>query len=203
MQIRASYIALLAIQLIASSQTIAGSELPSRIEMIAVQRCEACHGHDGQGNNSMFPKLSGQNETYLVQQMFNFKSGARRSNIMETQLADLSGDDIVQLGKRFSARMLIPIPNQDNELKAQGQNLYVNGNPVSGVTACSVCHGTKARGGQMLPRLAGQHADYLYLQLQRFVEQSRKTDQTLMHSVASRMTDEEIRAVSYYLSGLD
>jgi len=174
-----------------------------RIESIAHERCEACHGQGGQGNNAMFPKLSGQNANYLVQQMFNFKSGARRSSVMEPQLADLSGDDIVQLARYFSNRALKPAPAIDNQLGAQGRAIYMQGNPTSGVAACYVCHGPTARGGQMLPRLAGQHADYLELQLRRFIERSRTTDQTLMHSVASKMTDEEIRAVSAFLAGLD
>lgn len=174
-----------------------------RIEQIAHERCEACHGQGGQGNNAMFPKLSGQNANYLVQQMFNFKSGARRSSVMEPQLADLSGDDIVQLARYFSARSLKPTPVTDDQLSTQGRALYMQGNPTSGVAACYVCHGPTARGGQMLPRLAGQHADYLELQLRRFIERSRTTDQTLMHSVASKMTDQEIRSVSHFLSGLD
>lgn len=174
-----------------------------RIETIAHERCEACHGQDGQGNNAMFPKLAGQNANYLVQQMFNFKSGARRSSVMEPQLADLSGDDIVQLARYFSNRALKPAPAIDNQLGAKGRAIYTQGNPTSGVAACYVCHGPTARGGQMLPRLAGQHAEYLELQLRRFIERARTTDQTLMHSVASKMTDEEIRAVSHFLAGLD
>jgi len=197
----ARYLALLS--LAACGLAMAETGITPRIEKIAAERCEACHGHDGQGNNAMFPKLGGQNETYLVQQMFNFKSGARRSSVMEPQLADLSGDDISQLAKRFSSRTLVAVANPDNPLKTRGRTLYLEGNPANGVAACYVCHGTAARGGQMLPRLAGQHADYLELQLRRFIERSRTTDQTLMHSVASRMTDEEIRAVSYYLSGLN
>ncbi len=176
---------------------------PDRIEKIASERCESCHGQGGQGNNAMFPKLSGQNANYLVQQMFNFKSGARRSSVMEPQLADLSGDDIVQLARYFSIRPLKPTPDVDSRLNAEGRAIYMQGNPASGVAACYVCHGPTARGGQMLPRLAGQHAEYLELQLRRFIERSRTTDQTLMHSVASKMTDQEIRAVSHFLSGLD
>ena len=79
----------------------------------------------------------------------------------------------------------------------------MKGNPAREIPASAVCHGPTARGGQMLPRLAGQHADYIELQLRRFIAHSRTTDQTLMHSVASKMTDAEIRAVSYFLSGLD
>jgi len=174
-----------------------------RLGDIAVERCSACHGPTGQSSNSLFPKLTGQNAAYLVQQMFNFKSGARRSTVMEPQLADLSGDDIVQLASHFSGQQLIPNATPDKALTEAGRTLYMQGNPGNGVPACAVCHGPTARGGQMLPRLAGQHAEYLELQLRRFIERVRTTDQTLMHSVALKLTDDEIRSVSYFLSGLN
>ena len=174
-----------------------------RIRDIAVERCSTCHGPTGQSSNSLFPKLSGQNAAYLAQQMFNFKSRARRSTVMEPQLADLSGDDIVQLASHFSDERLNPRPVPDKALADAGRNVYLLGNPDNGVRACAVCHGPGARGGQMLPRLAGQHAEYLELQLRRFIDRSRTTDQTLMHSVASKLTADEIRSVSYFLSGLD
>lgn len=174
-----------------------------RIRDIAVERCSTCHGPTGQSSNSLFPKLSGQNAAYLIQQMFNFKSGARRSTVMEPQLADLSGDDIVQLASHFSSERLNPRPVPDKALAEAGRDVYLLGNSNSGVPACAVCHGPGARGGQMLPRLAGQHAEYLELQLRRFIDRSRTTDQTLMHSVASKLTENEIRSVSYFLSGLD
>lgn len=195
-----SFLRLLAITGLGFATDAAGLD---RVENIARERCESCHGQDGQGSNSMFPKLSGQNETYLVQQMFYFKSGARRSSVMEPQLADLSGDDIVRLARHFSQRSLKPSASDNGALTEKGRKIYMEGNPANGVAACYVCHGQNARGGQMLPRLAGQHAEYLELQLRSFIERSRTTDQTLMHSVASRMTEQEIRAVSHFLAGLN
>ena len=135
--------------------------------------------------------------------MFNFKSGVRKSSVMEPQLADLSGDDIVKLAAHFSALPLRPAPRTDTGLTEQGRTIYHQGNPATGVTACATCHGPRARGAQMLPRLAGQHAEYLELQLRRFIERSRTTDQMLMHSVAARLSEREISAVSEFLAGLD
>jgi cytochrome c553 len=135
--------------------------------------------------------------------MFNFKSQARKSNEMEKEMAGLTGNDIEELANYFSLQQLIPTPRQDKSLSEAGRSLYMSGDPDRGISACAVCHGPKARGGKLLPRLAGQHAKYLELQLRHFLEHSRTTDQTLMHSVASKMTDEEILAVSYFLSGLD
>ncbi|MBK9021968.1 MAG: cytochrome c4 [Sulfuritalea sp.] len=179
------------------------TDTSSRVADIVRQRCIECHGPTGQGTNSQFPKLSGQNADYLVKQMFNFKSGARKSSVMAPQLADLTGEEIVQLAHHFSGERLIPEVTMDKALIEVGREVFMTGNPAREISACAVCHGPTARGGQMLPRLAGQHADYIELQLRRFIERSRTTDQTLMHSVASKMTDAEIRAVSYFLSGLD
>lgn len=174
-----------------------------RINDIVNTRCSTCHGPTGQSSNAEFPKLAGQNADYLIRQMFNFKTRARKSNEMEKEMTGLSGNDIEELANYFSLQQLVPVPRQDKALIEAGRNLYMAGDPERGISACAVCHGPKARGGKLLPRLAGQHAKYLELQLRHFLEQSRTTDQTLMHSVASKMTDDEIFAVSYFLSGLD
>ena len=203
---RASFVGwsgIVAAALCASQFALALEPASKRLADIARERCGTCHGPGGQGSNPQFPKLSGQNPKYLVQQMFNFKSGARQSIVMEPQLADLSGDDIEQLAAHFSRETLIPNKTPNVALAAAGKKLFLEGNTELGVSACATCHGSQGRGGLMLPRLAGQHAEYLEIQLKRFAERSRTTDQLLMHSIASRMSDQEIRAVSYFLSGLE
>lgn len=195
----------LAVLAVAAACGLANATTPAekRIGGIVSKRCATCHGLTGQSSNSQFPKLTGQNADYLIRQLFNFKSRARKSSVMEPQVAHLSGNDIEQLASYFSSQRLIPDATPDPALTAAGRSVYMQGNPASGITACAVCHGPRARGGQLLPRLAGQHAEYIETQLRRYIERSRTTDQTLMHSVASKMTDVEIRSVSYFLSGFD
>lgn len=193
--------ALLAVAATCSAASAATSS--KRINDIVNARCSTCHGATGQSSNAEFPKLAGQNADYLIRQMFNFKSRARKSNEMEKEMSGLSGNDIEELANYFSLQQLVPVPRQDKALSEAGRSVYMSGDPDRGISACAVCHGPKARGGKLLPRLAGQHAKYLELQLRHFLEQSRTTDQTLMHSVASKMSDDEILAVSYFLSGLD
>lgn len=188
---------------VATCSAASAATSSKRINDIVNTRCSTCHGPTGQSSNAEFPKLAGQNADYLIRQMFNFKSRARKSNEMEKEMAGLSGNDIEELANYFSLQQLIPVPRQDKALIEAGRSFYMAGDPNRGISACAVCHGPKARGGKLLPRLAGQHAKYLELQLRHFLEQSRTTDQTLMHSVASKMTDDEILAVSYFLSGLD
>jgi cytochrome c553 len=42
----------------------------------AVPACMGCHGEDGSGNDK-FPRIGGQNNTYLANQLQGFKTGAR------------------------------------------------------------------------------------------------------------------------------
>lgn len=185
------------------SATATATPISKRVKDLIDTRCSTCHGPTGQSSNAEFPKLAGQNGDYLVRQMFNFKTQARKSTEMEKEMAGLTGNDIEELADYFSRQQLVPVARQDKALSETGRNFYMTGSPERGISACSVCHGDKGRGARLLPRVAGQHAQYLAIQLRRFAEQSRTTDQMLMHSVASKMTEDEIWAVSYFLSGYD
>ena len=74
---------------------------------------------------------------------------------------------------------------------------------LSGVAACVSCHGPKGHGTPQLPRLAGQQALYLENQLKQFNTRERNNDNAVMHSIASRLTELEVKAVSSYISTLE
>jgi cytochrome c553 len=59
-------------------------------------------------------------------------------------------------------------------------------------------YGTKA-----LPRLAGQHAQYTENQLKAFNKRERTNDNAVMHGIASKLTELELKAVASYISGLE
>lgn len=170
---------------------------------IVNQRCYSCHGRTGLSTTTQFPKLAGQNVEYLVKQMFNFQSKARPSVVMEEQMAGLSGNEIEVLARYFSRQEIRLDGGVDPKLAARGRKLFMEGNSKTGVAACMSCHGPRARGGQMLPRLAGQHAAYIERQLHAFIARSRANDSATMHMVARNLTDGEIKAVANFLSGLD
>jgi cytochrome c553 len=194
---------MMALFAIAAASGAAGAAASERIEELIRTRCSTCHGPTGQSSNADFPKLAGQNADYMVRQMFNFQTRARKSTEMEKEMTGLTGNDIEELARYFSTQKLVPTARQDTALSEAGKMFFMTGSPERGISACAVCHGEKARGARLLPRVAGQHARYLAIQLRRFAEQSRTTDQMLMHSVASKMTEDEIWAVSYFLSGYD
>ena len=62
----------------------------------AVQ-CQACHGMDGVAKIPEAPNLAGQNEDYLVKALNDFKSGARKNEMMSMVAKPLSDTDIANL----------------------------------------------------------------------------------------------------------
>lgn len=65
-------------------------------------QCFACHGADGLAKAPDAPNLAGQNETYLVKALTDYKSGARRHEVMAMMTKNLSADDIAQIAAYYS-----------------------------------------------------------------------------------------------------
>ena len=66
--------------------------------------CGACHGANGNSSNPMWPNLAGQHAPYLVKQLKDFKSGARKDPVMAPMAAPLSGQDMENLGAYFASQ---------------------------------------------------------------------------------------------------
>ena len=169
--------------------------------------CVACHGEGGNSVVPMYPKLAGQDAAYLEKQLREFFDGRRKNDVMAPILATISKDDSSKLAIWFSAQKPAPGTVADPSLVAAGKALYEDGNTDSGVPGCVGCHRDGAQGGGAgnirYPRLAGQHQDYIALQLNNFKSGERNNDKgKLMRSVAERLTDQEIKAVAEYLASL-
>jgi cytochrome c553 len=67
------------------------------------------------------------------------------------------------------------------------------------VTACKSCHGANGEGHGAVPRLAGQHANYLAIQLRMFSSGVREN--RLMHFNTLDLGDDDIDALVSYLGG--
>lgn len=170
------------------------------IHDIVEQKCGICHGDNGEGS-SAYPRLAGQNAEYMAKQLDDFKSG-RREGTMNEMAADLTRDEMISLAEYFSAKPSLSHRVRDKEFSAVGYYIYHYGNKYSEVPACETCHGVNGMGTTKLPRLAGQHKHYLSGQLQDFNDRKRTNDNAIMHSVASKLTEFEIEAVSLYISGM-
>lgn len=180
----------------------AGATDNARAEEIVQGKCFICHGADGESSSPVFPRLAGQNPAYVTRQLADYKSGKRRNTTMQPMVEDLQPDDFAALGRWYASRPTRAHTVDDTELAQVGRFLYTRGNPYSGVAACAACHGPTGHGTETLPRVAGQHAQYVEKQLKEFVSRERTNDNAVMHSIASKLTELEIKAVASYLSGL-
>jgi cytochrome c553 len=66
-------------------------------------QCQACHGLDGQSTLPAAPNLAGQNEAYVVKALKDYRSGARRNEMMSLAAANLTDQDIADLAAYYSA----------------------------------------------------------------------------------------------------
>jgi cytochrome c553 len=174
----------------------------ARAEEIVQGKCFICHGVSGESSSPVFPRLAGQNEAYVARQLADYKSGKRRSTTMQPMVEDMSGDDFQALGAYFASRQPQVHAVDDADLAQVGRFVFQRGNPYSGVAACAGCHGVNGHGSASLPRLAGQHAQYTESQLKLFDRRERTNDNAVMHGIASKLTELEMKAVSAYISGL-
>ncbi len=188
----------------ATAPTQAPQGDPAKAQKIVNEVCGACHGTDGNSTNPAYPSLAGQYAEYITKQLHDFKSGARRNAIMAPNVVGLSDEDMRNLGAYFAAQQPKPRLAKDPELVAAGQRIYRGGIPGSGVPACAACHGPNGAGIPVqFPRLAGQHARYVEGQLKHFRSGDRANDGgRMMQVIARRMTDQEMRAVAEFVSGL-
>lgn len=195
-----------------------------RIGQAKSASCVACHGSDGNSPSSAFPKLAGQNEHYLIKQMqdiqcANLSSEQQKQTrctprlvpTMIGQLDGMSPSDLAAIAAYYSSQA--PTAGQaDPQLVALGQAIYRGGIREKNIPACSACHSPVGQGNAPagFPRLAGQHAAYTAAQLKAYraaadgdpAGRANDGDTEMMRTIAYRLSDREIEAVSTYIQGL-
>lgn len=179
--------------------------------------CASCHGDKGEGNaGGGYPVLAGMQGAYLRAQLDAYADGDRASPVMQPMAKALDDAQRDQVSAYIAA---LPRPAQtgtsgrSSDAQAtpstatleRGRTLYYFGKRLNWDTwlpACYLCHGRRAEGaGERFPPLAGQVGDYLAAQLRAWQQGNRSGDpQGLMASIAERLDDEDIDAISSYLA---
>jgi cytochrome c553 len=167
-----------------------------------VMACASCHGAAGNSTIAQNPKLAAQHEAYLVKQLTEFKTPARNNPVMTAMATPLTADDMKNLGAYLSAQAQQPGAAKNKETVELGKKIYRGGIAEKNVPACAGCHSPNGAGipGQFA-RLAGQHQEYTSAQLVGFRTGARKNSPQ-MATIAKRLSDDEIQAVSDYIAGL-
>jgi cbb3-type cytochrome c oxidase subunit III len=182
----------------------------NRGQAIATQVCASCHGADGNSAGGAYPKLAGQHPEYLVKQLMDFKTQpgakqpARNNAIMAAMAAPLSNQDMVNVAAYFAAQTPKPGYAHDKNTVPLGEKIYRAGVAERAVPACASCHGPTGQGIPVqYPRLSGQWADYTVTQLAAFTQgPGARNNSDPMHTIASRLSDSDIKAVADYIAGL-
>ncbi len=180
-----------------------------KAKSIAESICVACHGADGNSPTSAYPNIAGQGADYLFKQLKEFKAeegkpALRKNDIMAGMVAALSVEDMKSLAVYFSQQKLKPSAATDATLVDAGKALWRKGDFERGIPACAGCHGPNGAGiPSQYPRLAGQYAEYTAAQLKNFRSEERSNDpERMMRTIADKLSDKHIKALSDYIAGL-
>ncbi len=173
----------------------------ARVER-AVHVCAACHGEGGRSAAAVFPSLAGQTPLYVIAQLKDFRGQMRAETDVQAYMwgvsALLDDETIRGLADYYAGQSPAPGKKGNPKLVELGQKIFAEGVPARGVRACATCHGDNAEGASVFPRLAGQHADYVFRQLKGFGSRLRPHG-VLMKSETAHMSEVEMRAVAEYV----
>jgi cytochrome c553 len=158
--------------------------------------CAACHGPEGRSAQAQYPILAGQTGRYMYLQLRDYQEGRRTHELMTPMVAGMSRDEMRELSDYF-AKQKPPIQNfvVDPE-KARIGKLKAD------ETLCTMCHLGGFAGQNEVPRVAGQHFDYIVKQLTDFKARQRTNDAGSMTSVAGTLSPQDIENLAHYLVGL-
>jgi cytochrome c553 len=155
-----------------------------------VQLCAACHGENGvSADPKTVPTIWGQQQSYLVKQLHDFRSGDRASPIMSPIAKDLTQEDLRKIAAYFAAK------------RWPAQAAAAATAPPGGLAQCQPCHQPNFEGGPPAPRLAGLSYDYLVAAMRGFATGER-TNNGDMPKFMQALSDSERDAMARYLSAL-
>jgi cytochrome c553 len=131
----------------------------------------------------------------------SYKDGTRANAIMMGMAMPLNDQDMINIATYLSKQAPSQGVAENKETILLGQSIYRGGIASKGVQACAGCHSPNGAGiPSQYPRQGGQWAEYSYNQLMNFNQGTRKNLQ--MNSIASKLSDQEMKAVSDYMAGL-
>ena len=182
--------------------------LPDTMPRAVVESCARCHGKEGLGRGvGAFPKLAGQNFNYLYFSLQAYRHRERHSGVMAPIAAALNDQEIHEISRYYgdlTTTSPLPLPPQSSAVE-RGESIARQGIPSQRVPPCAECHGpAESRRNPAYPKIAGQYAEYLKLQLELFKKGARGGTgySHLMTRVAAGLTPEQMNDAAVYYASL-
>jgi cytochrome c553 len=160
------------------------------------QQCAACHGDNGVPADKTWPAIWGQYQGYLYLQLRDFKSGARKSDVMGPIAQTMERDDMLAIALYFSQQ---PWPDLHQPRAAAA--VATQAARANGSVGCTGCHQEGYKGEGTQPRLAGQSKDYLQATMMAFRDRTRGNNPGMTDLMLATSPD-DITALAAYLAGL-
>src|SRR5437763_7334152 len=153
------------------------------------QACAACHGQNGVSiEPKTVPIIWGQQQSYLVKQLHDYRSGDRDNPIMSPIAKGLAQEDLRKIAAYFAAKSW---PAQ--------HPAAASASPPNGIAQCQPCHQPNFEGGPLAPRLGGLSYEYLVASMRGFATDER-TNNGDMPKFMHALTDSERDAMARYLA---
>ncbi|HET9156435.1 MAG TPA: cbb3-type cytochrome c oxidase subunit II [Myxococcaceae bacterium] len=169
-----------------------------------VAACGGCHGPHGEGNAAVGgPRLAGQPDQYLQQQLAAYADGRRKDPIMVPVAKGLSKEQRGAVSvylSRLSPPGAQPETPLDHAVEEKGARLAWSGDEALHVQACVNCHGVGGVGEPpRIPYLAGQSETFLKASLHAWKDGRRNTDASgQMTEIAKNLGEADIAALAAY-----
>lgn len=169
------------------------------------EMCIGCHGIAGYQNSfpeiHKVPKISGQSDKYIVSALNAYKKGDRKHPSMRGIAGSLSEQDMADLAAFYSAQAGKAPADTPKAAGTVAAALIEKG-------ACASCHGANFAKpiDPSYPKLAGQHADYLFVALKAYTVEGNNVvgrSNGVMAGIAKQFKPAEMREIARYLGSLD
>jgi cytochrome c553 len=160
------------------------------------QVCAGCHGESGVPQQKTWPAIWGQQQGYLYLQLRDFKSGARKDDVMSPIAQSLERADMQALALYFSQK---PWPNLQQPRPAR--EVSARAQQVNNSVVCTSCHQAGFLGDSTQPRLAGQSREYLRKSMLDFRTRTRGNNPGMTDFMLA-ISEQDIADLAALLAGL-
>jgi cytochrome c553 len=168
--------------------------------------CIGCHGI--LGYQASFPEIykvpmiSGQNGKYIAAALNAYKKGERKHPTMRGIAESLSDQDIADLAAYYEAN-----GKTEGAAAAKAAEPSAKAAELLNKGGCVACHGADFNKpiDPSYPKLAGQQADYLFVELKAYKDEGHSTwgrSNAIMGGIAKQFSNAELKEIANYVHSL-
>jgi cytochrome c553 len=169
--------------------------------------CIGCHGIPGYQASfpqvHRVPMISGQNASYIVASLLAYQKGERKHPTMKGIAWSLTEQQMADLGAFYEQHGRSSVVSVAQTVRAPSEQVKA----LLEKGACASCHGVDYNKpiNPAYPKLAGQHADYLYVALKSYKTEGLATlgrGNAIMAAQVKAFKPSELKAMADYIGSL-